>query len=113
MDTRLSWKDHINALAAKLSRVIYLLRRLVKEVDPNTVLQVYYGLFHSHLSYGIELWASSTDGALVFKLQKKAVRILAYKGNGDSCRCIFKELKITTLTSLFIYRQRCSETKRK
>ncbi|KAK9502127.1 hypothetical protein O3M35_012718 [Rhynocoris fuscipes] len=49
LDTRLGWKDHINALAAKLSTVIYLLRRLVKEVDRNAVLR-------SNFSYGIVLW---------------------------------------------------------
>jgi hypothetical protein len=39
----------------------------------------------------------------IFKLQKRAVRIMVGAGNRDSCRKIFTSLKILPLPSQYIY----------
>ena len=67
----------------------------------NDVLKiVYYAFFHSVMAYGlIFLGENSTKGKCVFKLQKRAVRIIMGAGNNDSCREFFKILKILPLSA--------------
>ncbi|XP_054272799.1 protein inturned-like [Macrosteles quadrilineatus] len=48
----LNWGTHVDAIAPRLSSVTYLLFRLQKLVDIEILLKVYYGCFHSIVSYG-------------------------------------------------------------
>ena len=54
------------------------------------------------MTYGIIFWGNSTDSNEIFKLQKKAVRIITNSNNRTSCRKLFKELSILTLQSQYI-----------
>jgi len=58
---------------------------------------VYHSLFHSIMSYGIMFWGNSPNTHIIFKMQKKGTY-----DNSDSCRELFKELKILTLSSQYI-----------
>ena len=72
-DPKLSWKVHISELCKKLSRRVGMLFKMC-DICPETVLKsLYYGLFNSHLSYGIAIWgvASRTLLEKVLLLQKK------------------------------------------
>jgi hypothetical protein len=64
---------------------------------------VYYAFFHSVMPYGLIFWGNRTHSMSVFELQNRAVRIMVGAGSRDSCRKIFKLLKILTLTSQYIY----------
>jgi len=64
---------------------------------------VYYAFFHSVMSYVLIFWGNSTDSQCVFKLQKKAIRIIMGAKNNDSCREFFKLLKILPLFAQYIY----------
>jgi hypothetical protein len=64
---------------------------------------VYHALFHSTMSYGIIFWGNSPHSHGIFKMQKKVLRILMGIGYRDSCRELFKEEKIGTLPSQYIF----------
>jgi hypothetical protein len=51
------------------------------------------------MSYGIIFWGNSPHSLGIFKIQKRALRILMGIGYRDSCRELFKEEKILTLPS--------------
>jgi hypothetical protein len=55
------------------------------------------------MSYGIIFWGNSGYANKIFRLQKRVVRIITGVGNRDSCRELFKNLKILTLVSQYIY----------
>ncbi|XP_039297925.1 uncharacterized protein LOC120354625 [Nilaparvata lugens] len=55
LDSRLTWEAHISQLCKRLSRVIFLLRRLVSCVPDGFVRQAYFAFFQSHIAYGTRL----------------------------------------------------------
>ena len=63
---------------------------------------IYYALFHSVISYGIIFWGNSSHSYIIFRIQKKAIRIMEGCGNRVSCRNLFKKLKILPLTSQYV-----------
>jgi hypothetical protein len=64
---------------------------------------VYYALFYSLMSYALIFWVNSTNSKCVFKLQKKAIRIIIGAKNNDSCGEFCKLLKILPLSAQYIY----------
>jgi len=64
---------------------------------------VYYASFHSAMSYGLILSWNSTKNKCVFKLHKRAIRIIMGAKNNDSFREFFKILKILPLSAQYIY----------
>jgi hypothetical protein len=71
IDSNLSWKDHINQLAIKLSLAVYAIRILSSVVSQESVLMTYYAYVHSIMFYGIIFWGNSTYSNLIFKIQKR------------------------------------------
>jgi hypothetical protein len=103
VDNRLSWETHTTNLMKKLSRVIFLLRKLKLSVSKDMLLQSYFAFFHPHLLYGIRLWGNSAMAHQVFIYQKKAVRVIVGAKPRDSCVEHFQNLKIMTLPCMYIY----------
>lgn len=103
MDSNLSWKGHIQMLSGKLARLIYLFKKLRDVVSLDVLKTAYFGLFQSKLSYALLLWGAASDAKIIFKMQKKALRMMFYSRKMDSCKPLFKENRILTLPSLFIY----------
>jgi hypothetical protein len=52
--------------------------------------------------YGLLFWGNSTHSIQIFKLQKRAIRTIMGKQKRESCRELFKELKILPLKSPYI-----------
>ena len=104
VDSHLSWKPHIDHLCKKLSSGTYVIRRIMQISDLNTAKTAYFSLFESHLRYGLALWGGTANTHLerVLKQQKRAIRYLAGLNPRESCRDSFKQLKILTVTSLYI-----------
>lgn len=103
IDNQLTWEEHIRQVSIKLSRVIYLLRKLKKEVSEQYLIMVYYGIFHSHLNYGLQLWGHAPYTQRLFRLQKRAVRILTGSKRRDHCRPLFSRLGIMTIHSQYVF----------
>jgi hypothetical protein len=63
---------------------------------------IYHSLFHTVMTYGIIFWENSSHSIQVFRMQKKAIRVIMGRGNRESCRNLFKELKILPLMTQYI-----------
>ena len=98
IDKHLSWKTHINYIANKLNKTNAVLNKL-KNYLPKTVLHTIYStLFLPHLNYGNLLWNSNCEK--LFKLQKKALRLISLSKYNAHTEPIFKNLKILKLPDL-------------
>lgn len=104
IDSKLSWRPHIDALCKKLSSGTYVIRRIKQVCDQNTAKVAYYALFESHLRYGIATWGGTSRGNMdrVLIQQKRAIRCLAGLQHRDACQDAFRQLKILTAVSLYI-----------
>jgi hypothetical protein len=54
-------------------------------------------------TYGIIFWGNSPLGATMFRLQKKAIRIMEGCGNSVSFRDLFRKFHILPLTSQYLF----------
>ena len=51
----------------------------------------------------IMFWRNSTHSIIIFKMHRRVIRIVMGCGCMECCRGLFKELKILTLTSQYIF----------
>jgi len=91
-DNSLTWKKHIEAIILKLSAATFAMRVLKPLLSSDALKLIYYSYFHSILSYGIIFWGNTPHSNLIFKMQKKAVRIMIGIRNRDSCREHFRKI---------------------
>jgi formate/nitrite transporter FocA (FNT family) len=55
------------------------------------------------MSYVIMFWGNSSHSSVIFKMQKRVIRIIMGYSHRESCRELFKELKILTLSSQYVF----------
>jgi hypothetical protein len=70
----LSWHCHIDQMIPKLNEASYIIRSL-KPLSFESLKMVYFSTVHSIISYGIIFWDISTHSKIIFKLQKRIIRL--------------------------------------
>jgi hypothetical protein len=103
IDNTLSWNSHIDSLIRKMSSFCYALSQIKHSVPNETLKLIYCAHIHSIMSYGLIFWGTSPLANKVFILQKKIIRIITNTNNRSSCKQHFKNLRIMTLYSQYIF----------
>jgi hypothetical protein len=109
LDTTLSWKTHINQLSSKLNSACYVSRSLKSVISTMNLRTIYFSYVHSIATYGIIFWGNSPDSYNIFKLQKRAIRIIMNADNKVSWHELFKKLNILPLYSNIYCHYYCSQ----
>lgn len=102
IDAKLGWGMHVDGICKKLSRVIYLFWKLRDLVSIDFLKTAYFGLFYSHLTYGILLWGHCPAVADILILQKKVIRIMCRVDPMEHCKPLFVQLNMLTVVNLYI-----------
>jgi hypothetical protein len=102
LSSNVTWETHTNLLRHKLSLTCYLLRQLYKSTSKMILLNLYYGEFYSRIAYSIIFWGSAHNSIPIFKIQKKAIRIISGKPLNSPSKPLFKEMKILPLPCIYI-----------
>jgi hypothetical protein len=76
--------------------------RVVKPFLSQDSLRTAYDYFHSVMTYELIFWGNSYYSNIIFRLQKRFIRIIVGIRGRDSCREYFKKLKILPLQSQYI-----------
>ena len=79
IDENLTWKTHIDNISKNISKGIGVINH-IKHFVPNEVLySLYCTLVLPYINYGVLAWGNTSKSHLekVFKLQKKALRIIS------------------------------------
>jgi hypothetical protein len=102
MKNTLSWNNRMDLLMKKLSKFCYIIRIAKTYMSASSLKVIYYTFFHLVMSYRIIFWGNSSHSSIIFRIQKKAIRIMEGCGNRVSCRNLFKKLQILPLTSQYM-----------
>jgi len=76
MNNNLSWNNHIDLFMKKLSTACYIIRNAKTYMSAVSLKVIYYAFFYSAMSYGIIFWGNSLHNSIIFRIQKKAIRIM-------------------------------------
>ena len=105
VDNQLKWKEHINFVANKISRLTGILCEARHFVTRSLLKSIYYALIYPYIFYGNVVWANAYQTHLekIYKLQKKLVRIITFKEYNHSSKSLFDNLKILNVYQVNYY----------
>jgi len=101
-DSTLSWRMHVAHLTTTLSTACNVIRSIKPLISHETLLLIYHSLFHTVRSYGIIFWGNSCHSIQIFQMHKRVIRSIMGCGTRDSCRILFKKLKVLPLMSQYL-----------
>jgi hypothetical protein len=91
----INWDVYIKHVCNTQNKNYYIIQSLKTVTSINTLKSIYFTNFHSHLRYGIFFCGGGGDSKTkVFKLQKKAVRLICNVEGEMSCRELFRTFNI-------------------
>jgi hypothetical protein len=104
IDDKLSWQQHINYIRGKLSRTIGILSRAKILLNQSTLRNIYFAFTHPYLTYCIDAWGQCSVQLFqsVFRLQKRAIRILTTSTRNAPTANLFSSLNILPLKDLYV-----------
>jgi hypothetical protein len=105
IDSKLTWKPHIELIKSKISKQIGILCRIRHSVPHFILKTLYNSLILPHLSYGILTWGKTYPTHLnsLIILQKKIIRIISFSQYLAHTPPLFKNLKILPIDKLYKY----------
>ena len=99
IDEHISWKNHAEMVANKLSKLVGILHKL-KYVYPKFILEtIYKSLFVPHLNFGSLVWGSKINQ--IEKIQKKAIRVITHSKYIAHTEPLLKELRLLKAQDMF------------
>ena len=106
VDDKLSWASHINYISKKISKGIGILCKARKYLPKSCLITLYYSFVYPYLNYCLEVWGKTTENIVskIFKLQKRAIRIISNKPWRAHTDPLFDELKILPLHKIYVYK---------
>ena len=91
-DECISWKNHTQKIAGKISVSTGTLKRLKRFLPMDVLKTIYNALILPHLNLGILLWGQNCER--IFKLQKWAVRAITSSKFNAHTNPLFQKLKL-------------------
>ena len=116
IDDKLTWKNHAHFVIGKISRMIGILYKIKNNLTLSALRTIFLSLIQPSIQYGIVFWysVSSDLRCKIFRLQKKAVRLITNSARLAHSEPLFKKCKILQLEDLhrlevnkFIHREVC------
>ena len=106
------WKTHIQFVSSKFNKVSYMITSLRGDLSLFMFRNMYFKKFQSVIKYDIILWGWEIQSVKVLKIQKRVLRAIRGLNKRESCRPIFNELKVLTVTALYIFEMLCYSKKK-
>jgi len=109
IDENLTWKNHIDNISKNISKGVGIINKLKHFIPEHVLYSLYCTLVLPYINYGIAAWGSSGKIHLdkIFKLQKKAVRIISnshYLSHSDP---LFKKYNLLNVYDVY-YLELCT-----
>ena len=100
IDQHLTWGNHIDNIAGRLSRSVGMLSKIRHYVNESTLRMIYFGIFSSIMTYSVQIWGQieSINVNRISKLQDKAIRIINFANFWNSRNPLYFKSKILKLS---------------
>ena len=95
----MNWSSHSAKIANKISRTLGIMNRLKRYLPFSALKLMYDSLILSHLQFGITCWGFEWNR--IFKLQKRALRIMTNSKYNAHTEPLFKELEMLKVSDIF------------
>ena len=104
IDNKLTWKTHLDIVCNKISKNIGILYR-IKFLPTNVLKMIYNAIIAPILDYGISVWGSAASSYLdrLFRLQKRAIRVVSHSPFLAHSSPIFYNNKLLTIYDMYEY----------
>ena len=104
IDSKLSFHDHINLLAARTRKLIYIFKNLRHIASKELIKSVYLALAQSQLSYCILAWGGITKTHLlkIERAQRAVLKVSLSLPFFHPTTEVYKQSKVLTVRQLFI-----------
>ena len=99
INAQLTWEDHVNKISNKIVKTLGIINELKYVFPQSALVLLYYSLILPHINYCILAWGTNTKR--VFKLQKRAVRIITRSHYLSHTDPIFLHLKLLKVIDLY------------
>ena len=103
IDENLTWKKHVDNFSKVCSRNIGVLSKVKSFLPANTMYTLYCSLVLPYLNYGLLLWGNSSKQNVnkVFKIQKRAIRVITNSDYLSSTKPLFNRLKTLNVFDMY------------
>lgn len=105
----LSWQAHIKAISSKIAKSTGIIIKSRQFFLSDTLCTLYNSLILPYLQYCSIIWASTYSSHLqpLFRLQKKALRIITHSPPRAHTYSLFNKLKILNIFNIYKYQVSC------
>ena len=78
IDSKLSWKDHIDYICKKLSKCVAILAKARRKLPQSCLISLYYSIAYPYFIYCNHVWGNNYQTVLdkLILVQKKIIRII-------------------------------------
>ena len=110
IDCKLSWKNHIESIALKISKTIGLPSKLRYFVPHHTLVNIYNSLITPYLRYGLTVWGQASKSHLnkLLILRKRALSFIYFSDRRDHAIPLFLNAHILRIN--FMHYKLLAET---
>ena len=98
IDQHLTWNGHVQKISNKISRSLGIMCKLKRFLPQNILKILYNSLILPHLQYCILSWGFKSDR--IFKLQKRAVRIITCSKHNAHTEPLLKTLNLLKIEDI-------------
>ena len=105
IDNKLNWSCHMAHIKNKMSKGIGIICKARKNLNEETLTTLYYSFIYPYINYCIIAWGNTFKSYLdgVYKIQKKAVRVITKSSYNAHSLPLFRKLHIMPLHDVYIY----------
>ena len=105
IDSKLTWKQHINEISRKISCVIGVLNKIKFMLPLSVLANLYNSMILPYLTYCNIIWGNCANYLLqqLFLLQKRAIRIITKSPYLAHSNVLFSQLNILNIYDLHLY----------
>ena len=102
LDEFLSFDTHCTLICNKLAKSNFIISRVKNILPPQSLKTLYFALVHPHLLYCLPIYSCTTKKNLtkIYKMQKKAIRLITKSKSNTPPFPLFSKLKILPLELL-------------